>query len=75
MGNKVTKTAPSLSSILGGSGKLVTEGTYEITTAEDGSMTIVFTWSEGDVEKLPFSEIVENGVQSIRIGIVTYTKE
>ena len=74
-GNTVTKTSPSLSSILGGSGKVVTEGTYEITTADDGSMTITFTWSEGDVETQSFSEIEVDGVKSIKIGIVTYTKE
>lgn len=75
VGNKVTKTSPSLSSILGGSGNLVTEGTYEIKTAEDGSMSITFTWSEGDTETQSFTEIEVNGEKSIKIGLVTYTKE
>ena len=68
-GNKVTKT------VGGGSTKLTTEGTYEINTADDGSMTITFTWSDGDVKTESFTEIEVNGEKSIKIGLVTFTKE
>ena len=68
-GNKVTKT------VGGGSTKLTTEGTYEINTADDGSMTITFTWSDGDVKTESSTEIEVNGEKSIKIGLVTFTKE
>ena len=69
-GNKVTKTTGL------GSSKITTEGTYEIKTADDGSMTITFTWGEGEAETdVAFSEGEENGVKYIKIGIVKFTKE
>ena len=74
-GNTVKKTSPSLSSLLGGSEKLVKEGTYKITEAEDGTFTITFTWAEDDVVTESFTEIEVNGEKSIQIGLVTYTKE
>ena len=75
VGNKVTRTSPSIASLFGSSEKVVKEGTYQITEAEDGTFTITFTWAEDDVETLAFSEIEENGEKSIKIGIVSYIKE
>ena len=75
-GNKVTRTAPSLGgAIFGSNEKVVKEGTYEIKTADDGSMTITFTWGEDDIETAAFTEIEVNGEKSIKIGLGTYTKE
>ena len=74
-GNKVTKTSPSLGAILGGSGNVVKEGTYEIKEAEDGTFTITFTWTAEDIETAAFTEVEVNGEKSIKIGLVTYTKE
>ena len=69
-GSKVTK-ATGL-----GSSKITTEGTYEIKTADDGSMTITFTWGEGEAETdVAFSEGEENGAKYIKIGRVKFTKE
>lgn len=48
--------------------------TYEITEAEDGSMTITFTYAEGADEhsifngEMSFSEITENDVKYIKLG-------
>ena len=76
VGNTVTRTSPSLvGTILGSEEKVVKEGTYVINEAENGTFTITFTWGENDIETESFSEIEVDGQKSIKIGIVTFTKE
>ena len=73
--NKVTKTTTA--GIAGYTKDIVTEGTYEINEVEDGEYEITFTWTidgEEEIETLYFAEGEENGVQYIKIGIVTYNK-
>ena len=74
VGNNVTKSYPSLSSVFTDELEQKT-GTYKINEAEDGTFTITFTWENGDVETESFTEIEINDEKSIKIGIATYTKE
>jgi GTPase SAR1 family protein len=53
------------------------KGSYEITEAEDGSMTIKFTFEDSDASKYAgtktFKENKDAG--TITIGMTTYTKQ
>ena len=74
-GNKVTRTSPNLSSILGSGEETIKEGTYKITETEGGAYNITFTWADGEVQTETFTEIEINNEQSIKIGAITFTKE
>ena len=74
-GSKVTVSVTG--SFLGSSTTTEYEGEYEIIEAEDGTMSIKFTFEDEDAKEYTgtktFKEDKEAG--TITIGIVTYTKQ
>ncbi len=75
-GSKVTVTVTT--TFLGNASTTEYEGTYEITEAEDGSMTISMTFEDSDastyeVTNKTFKEDKDAG--TITIGLITYTKQ
>lgn len=75
-GSKVTVTITA--TLLGSSSTTKYEGTYEITEAEDGSMTISMSFEDDDasgyeVTNKVFKEDKDAG--TITIGLLTYTKQ
>ncbi len=75
-GSKVTVTVTG--TLLGNTSTKEYEGTYEITEAADGSMTISITFESEDADEYEvtsqvFKEDEEAG--TITIGLVTYTKK
>ncbi len=75
-GSKVTVNVTT--TLLGSSNTKTYEGTYEITEAEDGTMTISMSFEDGDaseysVSSKTFKEDKDAG--TITIGLVTYTKQ
>ncbi len=75
-GSKVTVTVST--TILGSTKTVEYEGTYEITEAADGSMTISMTFEDADAKSYSVNnqKFVENkDAGTITIGLVTYTKQ
>ena len=74
--NKFTKTTTA--GLLGFTKTETIEGKYEIKEIEENKFEITFTWEADGAEQTQtesFSELVENGVEKIKIGFVTYTKQ
>ncbi len=75
-GSKVTVTVTT--TVLGSSNSKSYEGTYEITEAEDGTMSISMSFEDGDASKYEVNNQVfeENkDAGTIKIGLVTYKKQ
>ena len=72
-GSKVTVSVTG--SLLGGSKTTDYEGEYEITEAEDGSMTITFTFTDSDAKEYSGTYNFVENENSIKIGMVTYNKQ
>lgn len=75
-GSKVTVSVTT--TLLGNSSTTEYEGTYEITEAEDGSMTISMTFEDNDASKYEVSSKVfkeDKDAGTITIGLITYTKQ
>ena len=72
-GSKVTVSVTG--SLLGGSKTTDYEGEYEITEAEDGSMTITFTFTDSDAKEYSGTYNFVENENSIKIGMITYNKQ
>lgn len=75
-GNKVTVAVTA--TVLGNSKTTEYEGTYEITEAADGSMTISLTFEDSEASEYTVSNKVfkeDKDAGTITIGLVTYTKQ
>lgn len=74
-GNKVTRT--DTGTLLGSTSSTETDGKYEIKKADDGTLSIKFTWEKEDgstnVETKAFAENKDAG--TITIGSIVYTKQ
>ena len=75
-GNKVTIAVTA--SLFGASKTTEYEGTYAITEASDGSMTISMTFEDSDASDYTVSNIAfkeDKNAGTITIGLITYTKQ
>ena len=77
---KVVKFKSGITSVIGNLAS-ITEATYEIVTNEDQTMSITFTYAEGQTPHSvfngtkTFAEGVENGVSYIKIGGVRLDRQ
>ena len=72
-GSKVTVSVTG--SLLGSSKTTEYEGKYEITEADDGSMSITFTFGDADAKQYSGTFNFVDNKDSIKIGLLTYTKQ
>ena len=72
-GSKVTVSVTG--SLLGSSKTSEFKGEYEITEADDGSMSITLTFTDSDAQKYGGTFDFVDNKDSIKIGLVTYTKQ
>ena len=72
-GSKVTVSVTG--SLLGSSKTSEFKGEYEITEADDGTMSITLTFTDSDAQKYGGTFDFVDNKDSIKIGLVTYTKQ
>ncbi len=72
-GSKVTISVTG--TLLGGSNTKSFEGEYEIIEADDGTMSIKFTFENEEAEEYTGTFAFSEGEDSIKIGMFTYKKQ